>query len=74
MKVNEINRYRKKDAYSYSFGSFPTLELMRIRPEMAEMILVHSDVKKRNSRKFASGMRKGGCGNHTKRPTCGKNT
>lgn len=46
MKVNEINRYRKKDAYSYSFGSFPTLELMRIRPEMAEMILVHSDVKK----------------------------
>lgn len=46
MKVNEIKRYRKKDAHSYSFGPFPTLELIKTRPEMAEMILVHSDVKK----------------------------
>lgn len=45
MTVNEIKRYRKKDAYSYSFGSFPTFELLQSKPEIVEMILVHSDVK-----------------------------
>lgn len=44
MTVNEIKKYRKKDAYSYSFGSFPTFELLQIRPEIIEMILVHSDI------------------------------
>ena len=43
MTVNEIKKYRKKDAYSYSLGSFPTFELLLNKPEMAEMILVHSD-------------------------------
>lgn len=44
MTVNEIKKYRKKDAYSYSLGSFPTFELLQNKPEMAEMVLVHSDV------------------------------
>ena len=45
MTVNEIKRYRKKDAYSYCLGSFPTFELLQTRPEMVEMILLHSDAK-----------------------------
>ena len=43
MTVNEIKKYRKKDAFSYSFGAFPTFELLQNKPEMAEMILVHED-------------------------------
>lgn len=45
MTVKEIKKYRKKDACSYSFGSFPTFELLHTRPELIEMILVHSDAK-----------------------------
>lgn len=44
MIINEIKKYRKKGACSYSLGSFPTFELLQNKPEMAEMILVHSDV------------------------------
>ncbi|MDE6739498.1 MAG: TrmH family RNA methyltransferase [Lachnospiraceae bacterium] len=44
MTVNEIKKYRKKAAYSYSFGSFPTFELLQAKPELIEMILVHSDI------------------------------
>ena len=44
MTVNEIKKYRKKAAYSYSFGSFPTFELLQTKPELIEMILVHSDI------------------------------
>lgn len=43
MTITEIKKYRKKDTYSYSFGSFPTFELLQNKPEMAEMVLVHSD-------------------------------
>ncbi|MBD5523304.1 MAG: TrmH family RNA methyltransferase [Lachnospiraceae bacterium] len=39
-----MKKYRKKDAYSYSFGSFPTFELLQTKPELLEMILVHSDI------------------------------
>lgn len=42
MTANEIKRYRKKDVCSYCFGSFPTFELLRARPETVEMVLVHS--------------------------------
>lgn len=45
MTLNEIKKYRKKDAHSYCLGSFPTFELLQTRPEMAEMILLHSDAK-----------------------------
>ena len=43
MRVNDIKKYRKKDIYSYSFGSFPTFELLQNRPEILECILAHSD-------------------------------
>ena len=45
MTVNEIKKYRKRDACSYCFGTFPTFELLQTKPEVIEMILVHSDVK-----------------------------
>ena len=45
MTVDDIKKYRKRDNYSYSFGSFPTFELLRTRPETVEMILAHSDAK-----------------------------
>ena len=44
MTVNEIKKYRKTAPYSYSFGSFPTFELLQTKPELIEMILVHSDI------------------------------
>lgn len=52
MTVNEIKRYRKKDAHSYSFGSFPTLELLQTVPEMAEMVLIHEDAGEQLWRKL----------------------
>ena len=44
MTVNDIKKYRKRDACSYSFGSFPTFELLQTKPEITEMILTHSDI------------------------------
>ncbi len=43
MRVNDIKKYRKKDIYSYSFGPFPTFELLHTKPEITESVLVHSD-------------------------------
>lgn len=45
MTVNEIKKYRKKDACSYCLGSYPTFELLQRRPETVEMILLHSDAR-----------------------------
>ncbi|MBD5513255.1 MAG: TrmH family RNA methyltransferase [Lachnospiraceae bacterium] len=39
-----MKKYRKTAPYSYSFGSFPTFELLQTKPELIEMILVHSDI------------------------------
>lgn len=43
MTADELKKYRKKASYSYSFGSFPTFELLQNRPETAEMVILHSD-------------------------------
>ena len=53
MTVNEIKKYRKQSSYSYSFGSFPTFELLQTKPEMIEMILVHSDITTEIQNKLA---------------------
>lgn len=45
MKLDEIKKYNKKGSYSYSLGTFPTFELLQSKPEVIEMILIHSDVK-----------------------------
>ena len=54
MTVNEIKKYRKQSGYSYSFGSFPTFELLQTKPEIIEMILVHSDINTEIQNKLAS--------------------
>lgn len=60
MTVNEIKKYRKTDACSYSFGSFPTFELLHTRPELIEMILVHSDAKAEIQNKLSQECEKAG--------------
>ncbi len=53
MTINEINKYKKQNSYSYSFGSFPTFELLQTKPEIIEMILVHSDINTEIQNKLA---------------------
>lgn len=45
MLAENIRKYRKKDSHSYCMGSFPSFELLHARPEIIEMILVHTDLK-----------------------------
>lgn len=40
----KLRRYRGKNEYSYSFGGFPTIELLKNRPESVVKILIHSDM------------------------------
>jgi len=42
---NELKRYQKKYDYSYTFGNFPTFELLKCKSECAEKILYHSLLK-----------------------------
>lgn len=45
MKVNDLKKYQKKSLYSYSYGTFPTFELLIRKAETVEMVLVHSTLK-----------------------------
>ncbi len=38
----QLKRYKKDDLHSYSFGTFPTLELLTHRPEQARRVVAHS--------------------------------
>ena len=60
MKVNEIKRYSKKESCSYCLGSFPTFELLQSKPEVVDMILVHSDAKAEIRNKLAQECEKAG--------------
>lgn len=42
----DMKRYNKKNDYSYTFGAFPTYELLENRPEDVEKILIHSTASK----------------------------
>lgn len=53
MTGNEIKKYRKQSAYSYSLGSFPTFELLQTKPEIIDMILIHSDINTEIQNKLA---------------------
>lgn len=39
----KINKYTKKDLYTYTLGAFPSLELIAKRPDLVELILIHED-------------------------------
>lgn len=44
-KLFKIEKYRKESDYSFSFGAFPTFELIKNRPDEVVCILVHSKLK-----------------------------
>ncbi len=39
-----LKRYQKTDNYSYCFGAFPTFELLKNRPNVLKVVLIHSSV------------------------------
>ena len=39
----KINKYTKKEAYTYTLGAFPTLELIQKRPDLIEIIFIHDN-------------------------------
>lgn len=42
----DLKRYHRKLPYSYTFGPYPTFELLQCRPEAVEMVLVHSTLSR----------------------------
>lgn len=46
METNfKIEKYNKENFYSFSFGAFPTFELIKNKPQCAVCLLVHSKLK-----------------------------
>ena len=46
METNfKIEKYNKDNFYSFSFGAFPTFELIKHKPEQAICLLLHSKLK-----------------------------
>ncbi len=41
----KLKKYKKDDLISYSFGAFPTMELIKNRCSMVDRILIHSSFK-----------------------------
>lgn len=40
--MRQLKKYQKDFSYSYSFGAFPTLELLKHRPEYVLQVIAHS--------------------------------
>jgi len=38
-----ISKYKKGEPYSYTLGPFPTMELLRKKPELAQRLVLHPD-------------------------------
>ena len=46
METNfKIEKYNKENSYSFSFGAFPTFELIKKQPKQAICLLIHSKLK-----------------------------
>ncbi len=41
----KIEKYKKENDYSFTFGAFPTFELIKNKPEQAICLLLHSKLK-----------------------------
>ena len=41
----KLEKYKKENDYSYSFGAFPTFELINKNVENAIAVLIHSKLK-----------------------------
>ena len=48
-----IKPYKKEFGYSYALGAFPTIELIKKRPELAEGVFIHSGY---TDREYAEGL------------------
>lgn len=48
----KLKKYDTKIQYSYTFGAFPTIELIKNKPELIQSILVHSDLEESNSQRL----------------------
>ena len=44
--LGQLKKYQKEFGYSYSFGVFPTLELLAHRPEQVQRVVAHSKGEK----------------------------
>lgn len=44
--LKQLKRYQKESGYSYSFGVFPTLELLAHQPEQVQQVVAHSKGEK----------------------------
>lgn len=42
IKISEIKKYSKKSEYSYSFGAYPTFQLIEKKAQFVECVLIHS--------------------------------
>lgn len=54
----KLRRYSKKDKYSYTIGAFPTYELIEKRPDLVEVVYVHTDYNEKD-RLFSYGKKHG---------------
>lgn len=43
--MKEIKKYSKESSFSYTAGTYATIELLTTRPEQAERVVIHSDYK-----------------------------
>jgi len=50
-----IPKYKKGEEYSYTLGPFPTMELLKKRPELVQMLVLHPDFKAGESFAEAAG-------------------
>ena len=41
----KIEKYNKDRKYSFTFGAFPTFELIKNKPQQVECLLLHSKLK-----------------------------
>ena len=43
MNLPKLKRYQKKYDYSYSFGAYPTLDLLKYHPDSVLEVLIKKD-------------------------------
>lgn len=48
----KIKKYKKEDSYSYTLGAFPTIELIKNKPEFIEEIYIHSSFTNQDIKDF----------------------
>ena len=60
IKLSEIKKYSKKSAYSYSFGAYPSFQLIDKKVQFVECVLMHSKTSDEIKEKIESLCKKKG--------------